>query len=324
VRTDRRLPACRRAVWVAVILAVGAGLPVPTHAATITPAAGATKAVAWLKTRIGRDGSLAGNLSLTAELIIAVKAAGQNPNTFSSPSPVAYLRRQTATILRQNVGVIGKVALAVSAAGADPSSFGGIDLIAAIRSTNQLGLFDAQLFDQSFAMMALRAGGRPSGNLAFTQVFRQQDLLGGWGFAGPRDPDTNSTAVAMQAIIATSRQLIGSPVGTTSLLRAVRYLHGQQNDDGAFSYQRTSHACAGPCPSDPNSTAYVIQALVAAGQDVRAGWWLKNGRDPIAALLAMQRADGSFAGFSPVLATVQAVPGLVAKPFVCIAVPSAC
>jgi hypothetical protein len=328
MQPHRRIAGGRIAAAAAIVIALGAGVPAPSRGATTTVAAtplvAAAKAIAWLKTQVSANGSLGNNLSLTSELVLAVKAARQDPNSFHSPSPVAYLRSRSATILGQNVGVIGKVALAVEAAGANPYSFGGVNLIHAIRSKDRVGLFDTQLFDQSFAMMALRASVQPTSSLAFFQVLRQQDSSGGWGFAGPGDPDTNSTSVAIQALQATSGLLHASPLRSRSLLAALKYLHAQQNADGAFPYQRTSQFCASTCPSDANSTAYVIQALVAAGGDPRGGSWRKNGRDPMNALVAMQASNGSFAGVSPLIATVQAVPGLVALPFVCIASARAC
>jgi hypothetical protein len=313
---------------VALVILATLALVSPVHATHKSPAAAAAanKALVWLKTQQSPNGSLANNFSLTAELVLAIKAAGQNPNTFSAPSPVAYLQANAAAVVADGVGVIGKVALAAKAAGANPSSFGGKNLIRAIQSKENLGLYDTQLFNQAFAMMALRAAGKPAGDLAFIQVLLGQGLAGGWAFTNVLldVPDTNSTAVAMQALLAAGGALRGTPLPTVSLLRAVRYLHGQQNTDAAFPYQQTSEFCTGPCPSDPNSTAYVIQALVAAGQNIDGPSWRMGGVKPVNALIAMQAPDGSFPGFSPVFATVQAVPGLLGKPFVCIAAPSTC
>jgi hypothetical protein len=173
-------------------------------------------------------------------------------------------------------------------------------------------------------MMAISAAGKPSGNRAYLQMLRSQDATGGWGFAGPGDPDTNSTAVAMQALVASVSDFRSTSLETLTFLRAASYLHDQQGSDGGFSYQRTSDACTGECPSDPNSTAYVIQGLLAAGQDVDDPVWRKGEKGPIEALMSMQGPDGSFRGFSPLIATTQAVPGLLGMSFTCIAAAIAC
>lgn len=312
----------------AIVALVMLALVAPAQATHKSPAAAtaANKALLWLKTQQSPNGSLANNLSLTADLVLAIRSAGQNPNTFSAPSPVSFLAANAAAAIAEGVGVTGKVALAAKAAGANPSNFGGRNLIKAIQNKESLGLYDTQLFNQAFAMLALRAAGKPAGDLAYFQVLRGQGLAGGWAFTGvfADAPDTNSTAVAMQALLAAGGLLRLSPVTTVSMLRAVGYLHREQNADAAFPYQQNSEFCPGACPSDPNSTAYVIQALVAAGQNIDGTAWRNGGRTPVQALIAMQAADGSFPSFSAVFATVQAVPGLLGKPFVCIAAPATC
>jgi hypothetical protein len=320
-----RSPSRGRAL-AALVLAVVALLAGPARATHTSPQArqSAARALDWLRGQVSPDGSLAGSASLTAELVLAVEAAGQDANTFTTPSPVDYLRARAGAILGESVGVIGKVVLAVTAAGRDPTAFGGRDLVAAIRAKNRLGVYDPQLFNQAFAMMALAAAARPPGDLPFLQVLRAQQGSGGWGFAAGAPADTNSTAVAIQALLAARGPLASSPLRALAIARAVRYLHGQHNADAGFPFQRTSEFCTGPCPSDPNSTAYVIQALVAAGEGIDGPAWRKGGRTPVQALIAMQAPDGSFPGFSPILATVQAVPGILGKPFLCIAAGTGC
>ncbi|ARP70008.1 hypothetical protein LK07_09670 [Streptomyces pluripotens] len=83
-------------------------------------------------------------------------------------------------------------------------------------------------------------------------------------------PDTNSTAAAVQALRA-----VGGHGG--SVQKAVGWLKSIQNKDGGWSYYPGS-------PSDTNSTSVVIGALSAAGADpadVRA-----SGKSPYDALLA--------------------------------------
>ena len=52
---------------------------------------------------------------------------------------------------------------------------------------------------------------------------------------------------------------------------AIAYLHAQQNSDGGFTF-------SAPGPSDPDSDALVIQALVALGQDPSGAIWTDGGK----------------------------------------------
>jgi len=94
------------------------------------------------------------------------------------------------------------------------------------------------------------------------------------------------------------------------------YLAAAQNDDGGFPYSPESEYGT---DSDANSTAVVIQALAAAGEDVGAGgpWDKGEGRTPLAALLSFQNPETgafTFGGQDSAFATYQAVPGLLLAP----------
>ncbi|MCK4449682.1 MAG: hypothetical protein KAX26_03735, partial [Anaerolineae bacterium] len=78
----------------------------------------------------------------------------------------------------------------------------------------------------------------------------------------------------------------------------------QQNDQGSWSSWGSPNA---------NSTAYAMQGLLAAGEDLLADKWLKDGHSPYDALAAFQKPDGPFAaaGSDSGIATRQAVPALL-------------
>ncbi|MGD2178212.1 MAG: cell wall anchor protein, partial [Anaerolineae bacterium] len=92
---------------------------------------------------------------------------------------------------------------------------------------------------------------------------------------------------------------------------AFAYLHRVQNDDGGFPYQVPSDYGT---ESDANSTAYVLQALLAAGESMNA--WAPAGTDPLGALAALHdRESGAFfwqaaVPFPNLLATAQAIPAV--------------
>ena len=126
-------------------------------------------------------------------------------------------------------------------------------------------------------------------------------------------PDTNATALAIQALQATA-------LGAPNVAAALDRLATQQTTDGGFGYQFS------PDP-DPNSTSLVIQGIVAGGENPSAGRWNDAGHTPYTSLLTWQLGcdaaatdRGGFAspysdGFADNLATVQAVWGVGGKPF---------
>ncbi|MCQ4046411.1 prenyltransferase/squalene oxidase repeat-containing protein [Streptantibioticus rubrisoli] len=93
----------------------------------------------------------------------------------------------------------------------------------------------------------------------------------------PKNEDTNSTAVAVQALAAVGGH------GTT-VSKAVHWLKAMQNADGGWGYQPGM-------PSDTNSTAVVIGALAAPGEDLASV--TRGGKSPYDALLSLQIGCGT-------------------------------
>jgi len=93
---------------------------------------------------------------------------------------------------------------------------------------------------------------------------------------------------------------------------ALAWLHTQQDTDGGFP----SQAGAG---TDPDSTALVLQALFATGQNPEARAWAPGGHTPLAHLIATQNSNGGFtfpgnAGPDP-FTTAQVPPALERTPY---------
>ncbi len=134
---------------------------------------------------------------------------------------------------------------------------------------------------------------------------------GGWEWSPTWGADTNSTAIAMQALIAA-----GVPVSATEIVSGLAYLKSVQRDDGGFPY--TAGSATSPAQSDSNSTAWVVQALLAAEEDPRGDEWKENGQAPIDFLLDRQLANGSFEFMkgmgSDAYATRQVVAALLGNP----------
>ena len=239
-------------------------------------------------------------------------------------------------------GALAYVILAAQALGVDPTTFGGTapanNLVARLEATQQTSGTDAGLFgssadatytgafDQGLALMALAnqgiANSTTAAGVAWLQ--NQQCSDGGWeayrSATGPDNPcpapdpatftgpDTNSTSLAVEGLVASGASFGGRPSPTS-------FFESAQNADGGFGYI----GAASQSP-DPDSTGEVIQALVALGQLGNSAFTQSGGGTPLTALESFQLGcsaakahRGAFvypgAKGPNLLATVQAVPG---------------
>jgi hypothetical protein len=295
----------------------------------VTPAlAGAPEALAWLRARQNADGGFAADSggasdpSATVEAIFAGVAGGQDPAawTQSGNTPISFLESKADSTLAKP-GDNAKLILAVVAAKRNPRSFGGVDLVASLESKlDPSGVYGGAktgtVFEQTLAILALKAVRRPIPVLAVDWLTGLQLGDGSWSWNGDTTPgsgDSNTTALAVQALVAAGGQ--GEAGSKARVVKALGYLHGIQNKDGGFPYQKPS---AQGSDTDANSTAYVMQAIIAAGGDPAGADWTVGGNTPLSALAALQLKSGAFTwqNATPAdnfLATTQAVPALAGK-----------
>lgn len=174
------------------------------------------------------------------------------------------------------------------------------------------GSFNGLTNQTSFAILALRAGGTARGDRrirrAASFVARQQNRDGGFSFSRRGSGSgVDDTAAAVQALVAAGRSR-----RTGAVARAVRYLRSRQGDDGGFGATRR-------LPSNAQSTAWAVQALVAAG--VNPDRLRRRGsRTPLQYLRSLAAADGSIrysrtSRQTPVWVTAQALTALAKRPF---------
>jgi len=331
----------RRTAVVAVLLAALLGLqlvgsalavrqatPAAGVAATPDPAAEAVdRAIAYLIEQQGVDGGFVGFDSVsdpatTTDAILALKAAGIRGVATESVinSAIGYLEEEGAEYATSGPGQAAKMTLAVVAAGVDPTGFGGNDLIALATTPMASpeagtpaalagpGVYGDDLYDHALVLLALAAAGEPAPPAAIEVLRASQGEDGSWSFTGATDPgagDSNTTALVIQALIATGNG--DDPMIATGLeaLRATQTINGQ------FAFQ-----AAEPLVADANSTALAIQAIVAAGQDPSsADEWMNAARG----LAAFQNVSGAFRyqdsdPTDNLLATLQAIPALAGLP----------
>lgn len=310
-----------------------------TASAQDDPAAAAGVAGGWLADQVGPDGSVTGGFSVagdTGSTALALAMVGVEGDAFDRA--VDYLADNVEDYVApdafDNPGRLGRLLMVIEAAGGDPGDFGGIDpqqrLLDSIQGSGVFGA-DASVqsnFNQSLGVLGLAAVGAPVPASASSFLEDQQcpagspaGTIGGWGFVvraspgdpcGTGDPDTNTSAVAIQALAATGAS---DPVDD-----GLDYLDGLQGADGGFSF-------AGGGDSDPNSTGVALQAIVAGGEDPASGRWSEAGGDPYTSLLGWQLGceapedqRGAFAstfseGAPDLLATLDAIAGAASAPY---------
>jgi hypothetical protein len=266
-----------------VALAAAAAVAVPQP---LVPAA------AYLAGRQQADGGFAeprggSDPSLTAWVVLALAAAGRRAPLASAATYLETKPAPAATDLALRV-------LALRAGGR-PVHDQLARLEAQRRPDGRIGpLVNSTLW----GILAFRAAGMAAGSGTVRYVLRRQAASGGWSWGPGVAPDSNDTAVAIEALRA-------SGVGGRPIARALAYVRRFESRDGGFALAR------GRAP-DSQSTAWAIQAFVAAR------------RTPPAAafrfLSRMRRPDGSYRYSAryittPAWVTAQVLPALARKAY---------
>jgi hypothetical protein len=315
-----RTPFRRQARSVAAAVALSFALPasivtavapaVAADTARSTPQASARLANEWLAGRVNAQGFVptpadTPNVGATLDVALSFAAAGSNKDTFDRI--VGWLRANTAVAVAPDgptsPGNVGQLLLVVAAAGENPTSFGGLNLFTTLENTLddfETGLYGETdpsfdgAFRQSLAILGLAANGAAVPSRALVWLADQQcgggttpaAASGGWqayradlgiecaapdlnAFSGP---DTNATAFAAQALTATN---------VTPTYDIATFLATARESDGGFGFLPGGG-------SDPNSTALVVQALRALGQDPAAAPWTDSSGGPLTSLASWQ------------------------------------
>ena len=295
----------------------------------------ATHAVQYLHSVQMADGSIDGNVNETADYVLGAAADGIDPNTLTGPSGKSAFDYFTADLggaqkSLQDANVLGKLIQAVVAGHHDPHNFGGINLLDRLLKGSTPGsspqpsyynggtgvFLDAisagqnQTFTQANAILGLASAGDTSLVVpakAITELKSLQSGSGGWSSFGTFD--TNDTSIALMALAATGHTPSTDAAVYSS---AFTYLLTQQDSaSGGFTFSTDF----GTATSDPDSDSFVIQALVAAGQNPAGSTWTNaKGNAPTDILTFQDAATGGFVfaagGKVQAFATTQAVVGL--------------
>jgi hypothetical protein len=247
---------------------------------------------------------------VTIDAVLALKAASYRgiDTGAAVDQALAYLETNGGPYAETGPGQAAKLALAAVSGGQDPREFGGTDLIAALTAPEVTGATPAapqedSVYSHALVLLALVAANEPVSPVAIETLRTTQIEDGSWAFMGTTDlgdGDSNTTAVVLQALVATGH-------GTDPMVDSgLAYLSSVQNEFGQFLYQ------AGQAdPADANSTALAVQALIATGQDPSSPEWLNATQG----LAVFQNVSGGFRYVDTLpadnlLSTVQAIPAL--------------
>lgn len=276
-----------------------------------TPILAAQRALNWLqKQQSANDGGY-GNASTSVEAAFAIGANNLREAQWQShdnaPSLLNFLKEKGKAYAKIGVAESGKFAMGQSAG---DGCFPKRTKLPERYYNSNTGMYGADTSAQVYGILGTAALGQTIPADAVTVLKNLQQGNGGWEWMPGWGSDTNTTSLALQALIAS-----GEANDSTAIVDGLAFLASAQNDDGGFPYDPNS---AFSTDSDANSTAYAIQALIATGQDPTAGEWTKNA-NPIAFLLTLQKGNGSFAwqsgGAANILATEQAITALLSAPY---------
>jgi prenyltransferase/squalene oxidase-like repeat protein len=224
---------------------------------------------------------------LTAWAVLGLRAAGTRPG----PKTARYLSEHEAEL--KGATDLALVALAETALGARADR-----LLARLRALERPnGAIGRLVNETAWGVLAFRAAGATVRVQTIRWLLARQTASGGWGWRSGA-ADSNDTAAVVQALSAA--RVRGRPIR-----RALRFLLGHRNRDAGFELTRGRG-------SDAQSTAWAIQAFVAAGKAPPRG--------SLAYLRRLRRRDGSFRYSAryvttPVWVTAQVLPALARRPF---------
>ena len=249
-----------------------------------------TKALNYLRQRQAQhsNGSI-GGFSVDAWVVMAIAAAGQNPDSWTAGgnSIVDYLRDNASANLDANKATDWERSiLAIVAAGKNPRNFGGINYVATLLAlyddgSSQIGNAD-WLNDDFWGILALVAIGESPTIIEASKDFiiNNQNIDGGWGDNVGGNSDADNTAAAVSALIAA-----GVSPDSQTIFKALNYLKTQQQNNGGFVSEEATNSAV---------DAWVINAIIDAGQSPVGDEWRRSGKTPIEHLLSLQDTDGFF------------------------------
>lgn len=239
-----------------------------------------------------------------------VSAEGASMVDYLSTQAISFTHDTTGTIFPGRTGIL---LTAISLVGENPTDFGGMDLVAELTSSLQpeTGAYSstaqqdfssgaASDLSQAWAILGLSLAGQTIPDPAALYLIQSQAADGSWGGG---DPDT--TALAMTALL-TSRKADSQ---SDTIQNTIKYFHDTQNESGGWKPSWDTD------PLNADSTGWILQALISAGEDLRGQSWMSKLTNPLDALMSFQKTDGSIGGtYANTYSTAEAILGLSGIP----------
>jgi len=240
---------------------------------------GASDAFDYLFEMQGPDGGW-GNVGQTLDVMLALNAAGWQPNTVSSEgiTPMDFISENLISYIEAGPDAIGKSIIGITAAGMDPQNYNGIDLVSSLMETydetTQAFGSPENTWHQAFGILGLYPSAMkiPQGPVETLLGMQKED--GGWEYSTGMGTSPDSTSLAVQALIAS-----GYSGEDQEILNALEFLHKTQSDDGGWGNSST--------------TSFAIMALNALGET--SDFWVSDsGKNPVSNLFFYQKVNGAF------------------------------
>jgi hypothetical protein len=279
-----------------------------------------SSALSYLHSVQKSDGRIVG-VEFTEWAVMAIAAAGQNPNTFTtngSPSLISYLIANKPAVDTSNpltTGPISLFVLAMTAANQNPRSISGTDYVAALINTARNGVIcgdESYLNYNWWGVMALMSAGESAGSTTVSNsvayIVSHQNSNGGWSYGIGGSSDCDDTAAAIMGL-----RSAGVSADSPVIKSAVQYLKSQQHSDGGFGMSMAPGAV-----SNTASDAWVMGAIASVGQ--HPAQWPVIGTNIVNNILSFQDSTGFFywyAGHSsnPEYMTAYALQALAYAPY---------
>jgi hypothetical protein len=285
-----------------------------------------SRGLAYLQSQQQADGGMVGfsgvsDADTTARSVMAFISTGQRVNEIvasSGNTMLDYLSAQAITFTHDITGNLfpgraGLLLTAISMAGENPTQFGGMDVIAELEAsfhpetgvystTAQQDFSSGQASDtsQAWALLGLSLAGEITPDEASQYLVDVQAEDGSWGFG---DPDT--TALAVTALLANGK-MNGEE---QAVQNALQYFRVTQLPSGGWRPSWDTD------PLNADSTGWILQALISAGEDPSGEGWMAEQGSPVQSLMDLQKPDGSIGGtYANTYSTAEALIGLSGVP----------
>jgi hypothetical protein len=281
----------------------------------------------YLQTQQGADGGVLGfsgtssDPDTTSRSVLAFVLAGKPVSgavSTAGNSMLDYLASQAISFTHDITGTLfpGRAGLLLSAitlVGENPSDFGGMDLLGELEESFQpeTGAYSttakqdftsgqASDLSQAWVFLGLSLANENVPDEASQYLIQSQAADGSWGFG---DPDT--TALVVTALLSGEKVNVQDQV----VQKALQFFHDTQLSNGGWRPSWDTD------PLNADSTGWILQALISAGEDPSGESWKVEQGDPVQALIDLQKPDGSIGGtYANTYSTAEAIIGLSGVP----------